>query len=160
MKKILLFALCALTVFCAVSCGNEKTEAPSVTADSPSTDAAGAPEATEQPAETEKPAASDSHVDVDLTTLNSTMVYSEVSNMINEPEKYVGKTIKMKGQFNASYFEGTGNYYYYVVIADATACCAQGLEFVWEGEHSFPDDYPENGAEVIVTGVYGQYEEL
>ncbi|MBQ7499646.1 MAG: hypothetical protein IJT91_02000, partial [Clostridia bacterium] len=105
-------------------------------------------------------AASDSPVDVDLTTLNSTMVYSEVSNMINEPEKYVGKTIKMKGQFNASYFEGTGNYYYYVVIADATACCAQGLEFVWEGEHSFPDDYPENGAEVVVTGVYGQYEEL
>ena len=36
-------------------------------------------------------------VDVDLTALSSTMVYSEVFNMLNTPENYVGKTIKMTG---------------------------------------------------------------
>ncbi len=41
-------------------------------------------------------------IDVDLTTLSGTMVYSEVFNMIANPEDYVGKTIKMQGQFFVS----------------------------------------------------------
>ncbi len=39
-------------------------------------------------------------IDVDLTQLSSTMVYSEVYNMINTPEDYIGKTVKMSGTFN------------------------------------------------------------
>ena len=37
-------------------------------------------------------------VDLDLTVLSSTMVYSEVYNMMNEPEPYEGKMVKMQGQ--------------------------------------------------------------
>ena len=39
-------------------------------------------------------------VDVDLTKLSSTMVYSEVYNMVNTPEDYTGKTVRMTGSFN------------------------------------------------------------
>ncbi len=103
--------------------------------------------------------------DVDLTTLSSTMVYSEVYNMMVSPESYVGKTVKMNGQF-ALYqsVDANGNLipdqiYFACVIADATACCSQGLEFVLAGEHSYPDDYPELGTEVTVTGTFELYEE-
>ena len=52
-----------------------------------------------------------------------------------------------------------GQVYYACVIADATACCQQGLEFVLSGNHTFPDDYPEVGEEITVTGTFGTYEE-
>ena len=104
-------------------------------------------------------------VDVDLTTLSSTMVYSEVYNMMVSPESYVGKTIKMNGQF-ALYqsVDANGNLipdqiYFACVIADATACCSQGLEFVLAGEHSYPDDYPELGTEITVVGTFQTYED-
>ena len=43
---------------------------------------------------------------------------------------------------------------YAVVISDATACCQQGLEFKWQGEHAYPADYPPEGAEIEVTGTF------
>lgn len=96
---------------------------------------------------------------VDLTILSSTMVYSEVYNMMVTPEDYVGGTVKMKGQF--AVYEDTNNNknYYAVVIADATACCQQGLEFVLDGDYQYPNDYPEQGAEITVTGTFQTYEE-
>ena len=39
-----------------------------------------------------------------------------------------------------------------LLIEDSTKCCSQSVEFVWNGEHSFPGDYPASGAEVTVTG--------
>ena len=35
--------------------------------------------------------------DVDLTQLSSTLVYAEVYNMASNPQSYVGKTVRMKG---------------------------------------------------------------
>lgn len=94
---------------------------------------------------------------VDLTVLSSTMVYSEVYNMMVMPENYVGKTVKIDGAF--AVYEGDNRNYYACVIADATACCSQGIEFVWNGEHSYPEDYPELGSEIIVQGIFDTYEE-
>jgi hypothetical protein len=99
-------------------------------------------------------------VDVDLTEMSSTMVYAEVYNITNNPDKYMGKTIRMSGPYQASYYDETGLYYHYVIVEDAAACCAQGLEFIWNGEHTFPDDYPLAQAKIEVTGVFGSYEEL
>ena len=97
---------------------------------------------------------------IDLTKLSGTLVYAEVYNMTNSPEDYIGKTIKMSGTYNASFYEPTQQYYHAVIIQDAAACCASGLEFQWSGKHTYPDDYPENGTIVEVTGVFGTYEEL
>lgn len=98
-------------------------------------------------------------LDVDLTTLSSTMVYSEVYNMMYEPDRYVGKRIKMDGQFAVYEDPNTGAVYTACIIMDATACCSQGLEFVLAGEKTYPDDYPELGSEIIVTGIFQLYDE-
>ena len=68
--------------------------------------------------------------DIDLTTMNSTMVYSQVSNMVNKPGDYKGKVVKAKGTCGIYADSKTGKKYYSVIIKDATACCSQGLEFV------------------------------
>lgn len=99
-------------------------------------------------------------VDVDLTLLSSTMVYAEVYNIMMNPTQYIGKTIKINGPYYAQYFDETGLFYHYVIIEDATACCAQGLEFIWNGEHIYPDDYPEDQTRIEVIGVFDSYEEL
>ena len=99
-------------------------------------------------------------VDVDLTTLGSTMVYAEVTSMMNNPDDYFGKTIKMSGPYAVAFYNETGLYYHYVIVEDATACCQGGLEFIWNGDHVYPDDYPEEKSSIEVEGVFGSYEEL
>ncbi len=98
-------------------------------------------------------------VDLDLTKLSGTVVYSQVYDMVAQPEAYLGQRIKMKGSF--SYFKDpdTQQEYFAAVIADATACCAQGIEFVWKGEHTYPLDYPPPDAEITVTGTFSPYYE-
>lgn len=97
---------------------------------------------------------------VDLTKLSTTMVYAEVYNMLASPKSYVGRTIRMRGPYSVSFYEPTGLNYHFVIVEDAAACCQQGLEFEWIGEHSYPEDYPEPGAHIEVTGVFEGYEEL
>lgn len=100
-----------------------------------------------------------SDVDVDLTELSSTMVYTEVYNMVYWPEKYIGKKVRMEGPFITMKDETTGMMYYACIIQDATACCSQGLEFVLKGEHSYPEDYPEEGTDITVMGEFDTYME-
>lgn len=106
-----------------------------------------------------------SQIDVDLTTLSSTMVYAEVFNMMMNPGDYIGKTVKMRGAFGIGYSykeDGTmdeNTLVYACVIADATACCSQGIEFILSVEHTYPDDYPELGSEITVVGTFATYEE-
>ena len=100
-----------------------------------------------------------SQVDVDLTQMSSTMVYSEVFNMVNEPDDYLGKMIKMEGTFALYHDENTGKDYYACIIQDATACCAQGIEFVLTEEYACPADYPQEGGFITVTGVFDTYQE-
>lgn len=68
-------------------------------------------------------------IDLDLTTLSSTVVFSEVYNMLNNPDNFKGKVIKMEGKLNHYYDKKKKRHRYAVMIADATACCQQGLEF-------------------------------
>lgn len=100
----------------------------------------------------------DDETDIDLTQLNSSMVYAQVSDMINNSDNYLGKTVKAKGAF--SYFQDSdGREFFAVLISDATACCAQGIEFVLDGDYSYPDDYPADGTEITVVGKFNYYEE-
>ena len=109
--------------------------------------------------ETEKNAYTEEDIDVDLTTLSSIIVYSEVYNMMLYPDDYIGKTVKMEGAFAKYYDEATDKTYYACVIADATACCSQGLEFEPTEDYVYPDDYPADGENVCVIGVFDTYEE-
>lgn len=97
-------------------------------------------------------------LDVDLTELSSTMVYSEVYNMMCMPDDYRGKVVKIQGTFNIYEDPATGKIYYACIISDATACCSQGMEFLPEGL-SYPKDFPKLGSEITVIGVYETYNE-
>ena len=98
---------------------------------------------------------------VDLTALSSTMVYAEVYNILVYPEDYIDKTIKMRGYYSPTlnYYGQPDLYYHFVVIEDATECCRQGLEFIWDGEHAYPDDYPAENTLIEVVGIFGRYED-
>lgn len=98
-------------------------------------------------------------VDVDLTLMGSDLVYATVYQMMSKPEEYEGKTIRIEGKYYASYYPITDKYYNYCLIADAAACCSQGLEFELGGGAVYPDGYPEDQSEVIVTGVFETYTE-
>ena len=95
-------------------------------------------------------------VDLDLTQLSSTLIYSEVYNMLITPDDYKGKIVKMKGQFNQYTDEQTGKTYNAVIIPDATACCQQGLEFELSDKTN-PNF--EQGAEITVVGTFDTYSE-
>lgn len=104
--------------------------------------------------------APEASVDVDLSVMDSDMIYATVYQMMSDPEQYVGKTFRIEGKFYVTYDEMTKNQYYYCVIKDATECCAQGLEFVWgDGSHIHPDEYPTDGTEVVVDGTFELYME-
>lgn len=94
------------------------------------------------------------NIDIDLTQMSSTLVYSEVYNMISNPSAYEGKVVKMSGMY--TYAEGGTQIYHACIIADATACCQQGMEFV-------PTDInfvaPEVGTQITVTGTFTIYYE-
>ena len=94
-------------------------------------------------------------IDVDLSILSSTMIYAEVYDMVYNPESYYGKVIRIQGTCAMYADPNTGTVYYACIIQDATACCSQGLEFTLVNE----DEYPDQGAEITVTGTFETYEE-
>ena len=166
MKKILCVLLIVLTLVPLAACGREKDKGAATTnpADNQAPEASVSQRPPSEKKPESKPAASEptqstDGVDVDLTRLSSTMVYSEVYNMMNAPGDYIGKTIKMTGQF--VYYENpdTKAQYFTCIIGDAMACCSQGLEFVLTGKHTYPDDYPELDSEITVSGTFELYEE-
>ena len=131
MKKLICAALAAIIVIALFAgCGKDKEAAQSAKA---------------------------AEYDVDLTELSSTMVYSEVYGMMMSPEAYVGKTVKMNGAF--AVYEGENRNYYACLIADATACCSQGIEFVLDGDYAYPNDYPALGTDITVAGTFDTYYE-
>ncbi len=139
MKKI----ICILALF-LVACANTSSKANTAKADTST-----------QKKQSEAKESSDI---VDLTKMSGTIVYSEVYNMLITPQEYMGKTVIMNGLFNAyENSEGTEMIFGCVVL-DATACCAQGLEFILDGEYQYPEDYPEYGSEITVKGVFDVYE--
>ena len=113
----------------------------------------------EEMSATDDDQAGEDGIDVDLTVLSGTMVYSEVYNMMYYPENYIGKTVKMKGAYAVFYDDTTGKYYHGCVISDATACCSQGIEFELSEDKKYPDDYPAQGEEICVTGTFDTYQE-
>ena len=96
-----------------------------------------------------------SDVDIDLSRYSITMAQAELYNMMMEPERYEGKKVRLHGAFDVFEYEEHGAVHqsYACIIQDATACCAQGMEFVL-ASGSYPDDYPRIGEECTITGRY------
>ena len=178
MKRLfcLLLAVCMAVSLCACGKDSEKgaeTDTPSsneeISAPAEIIPTPGEQETQDEQQPPEEPGQTQTSadgVDVDLTVLSSTMVYSEVYNMLYfYPEDYYGKTVKMTGLFNVYQWVDENGVVldmpvaYACIISDATACCAEGVEFVLEGDLTYPDDYPELGTEITVIGEFQPYEE-
>ncbi len=144
MKKSIAFLLILVLACLLTACGSE----PAAPADTPTAEPEAAATAVPEPV-----------YDVDLTKLSSTMVYSEVYAMMSDPDAYMGQSVRMNGTFSVYHDETTDKYYFACVIADATACCSQGIEFVLSGDYRYPQDYPELGSEITVAGTFGTYYE-
>ena len=97
--------------------------------------------------------------DVDLTVISGLLVYSEVYNMMAYSEDYVGKSVKMKGIYTVYIDDVTGALYHACIVQDATACCATGIEFELTDDYVYPDDYPKEGDEITVSGVFDTYDD-
>ena len=164
MKKLLCLLMTFALLFSLAACsggGDANSQAASSTASEPASsvvDAAldQAQSASSADNNTADPPKTDG-VDVDLTTMSSTMVYSEVLNMQQTPEKYLGKIVKMSGPFSVTEIEDKR--YFACLIKDATACCSTGIEFELAGEHSYPEDYPAKDTEITVIGSFTTYME-
>ena len=171
MKRLfcLLLAVCMMVFLC--SCGKgggEDAGNDTLSSDeeaSASAEIIPTPNQQETPEKSGQAQPSAGKVDVDLTVLSSTMVYSEVYNMLyNDPAYYLGKTVKARGEVSIYQLVTDGVLQpdpvsYACIISDAAACCAEGMEFVLEGNYTYPDDYPELGAEITVIGEFQSYEE-
>ena len=171
MKRLfcLLLAVCMMVFLC--SCGKgggEDAGNDTLSSDeeaSASAEIIPTPNQQETPEKSGQAQPSAGKVDVDLTVLSSTMVYSEVYNMLyNDPAYYLGKTVKARGEFSIYQLVTDGVLQpdpvsYACIISYAAACCAEGMEFVLEGNYTYPDDYPELGAEITVIGEFQSYEE-
>ena len=156
MKKVLCLICAFITAASLAACDDAKSGTSTVADSAKVTTAApAAPETTA--AVTEKTSADLGNIEIDMTEMNSTMVYTQVSDMLTTPDDYLGKTVKMTGTF--SIYEGDTRNYYACLIADATACCSQGIEFVLDGDFKYPDDYPALGTDITVTGVFDSYYE-
>ena len=177
MKRIfcLLLAVCMMASLCACGKGREKdagndtpssnVEVSAPTESIPAPNEQETPDEQQTPEEPEQTQTSADGVEVDLTVLSSTMVYSEVYNMLyNDPAHYLGKTVKARGTFSIYQLVTAGVLQpdpvsYACIISDAAACCAEGMEFVLEGDLTYPDDYPELGTEITIIGEFQSYEE-
>lgn len=95
--------------------------------------------------------------DLDLTKFSSVMVYSGLFNVLSNPSAYSGKIIKLTGQFAFVHDEESGENYYGVEVVDASACCSIGIDFVLKNSYKYPQDYPEVGEVITVSGKFEQY---
>ncbi len=170
LKKLCLVALSSLIVLSCVSCGSESSPAtiPVIGGEESSqplvVDESDI-EAYEQAQEEEREALAHKFydderedavigdIDIDLSVLSTTMVYSQVFDIMSYPSEYVGQTIKAVGTFYADYYEPIDEGFTYVVINDATGCCPQGLEFLSTQEMEIPKD----GSTVEIVGVFEEY---
>lgn len=164
MKKLFLLLLCIILVSCKAKDKTETaglqaaSEAKNSVIESPSGGIESRSQATLPSLQANLPQKNTEKIDLDLTQMSATMIYSTMFDMLVMAEDYVDKNIKVTGWFETYTDPQTGELYYAVVVPDATACCQQGLEFVWIGEHKYPEDFPEVGQDITVTGVYKMIE--
>jgi hypothetical protein len=158
MKKALFIMLCAAALVLA-GCGQKETSVTTVNALTTVVPTVQTKSSTAVPIfseATDAPASEFSAMEIDLTSMSSTMVYSYVFNMISTPDDFIGQRFRIRGIYDEQYWDQTNLTYHYIVIADATACCAQGLEFVLTDPNVA---YPQVGEEFEISGVFGTYEE-
>ena len=95
-------------------------------------------------------------VDIDLEGLNKNMITAQMTAISQDPSSYLGKTIRVTGVYDQTYYEQLDKYYNWVLGYDETGCCAAwGMEF-------YGDEVPESIApytSISMVGTISTYDE-
>ena len=96
--------------------------------------------------------------DVDLSLYNDLMAYSMLTDMTNNPDNYLGKSVRAVGQYvTVDNFIQERNIHY-VLIAGVDVCCPEVLEFMYDENSSNETVFPEEGMVIDITGTFLGYE--
>ena len=98
--------------------------------------------------------ASAKNVQLDLTSLSSTVADAQLQKLQNNRDFYKGLVMKIKGDFNYTYVKETDKTYYNCIFA--STCCPNGLEFVLADSSKYPS---EQWTPITVIGEFNYYEE-
>ena len=91
-------------------------------------------------------------VDIDLTRMSATMAASTATDMLAQnPQNYLGKTVKVSGIFAPFLYEGET--YYFVEIAATDECCPP---IAFEIRHDGGFEGFEEGTVIEVVGVFAE----
>ena len=102
-----------------------------------------------------------SDYDADLASMDTDTAYAAIYNILSNPNAFVGTTTRIRGSVLFTTNTDQTSTYANVVLTDSSGKNMQGVEFLRgaDGEYSCPDDYPEEGTDVIVTGMFETYYE-
>ena len=157
MKRFRQFVYILLILGLVSACGTKKEAVVTVNTPTPEPQETATPEMTEEPEkETEETTeegtvVTDGDVDMDLTFMSGTALYSQVYNMVNYPDEYVGQKIRVRGILSMG-INSAQESIYGVIIPDAAGCCAEGMQILPEDENEV---LPETGEEIYVEGTFG-----
>ncbi len=135
-------SLCLIMLF-AVSCGSGQSSVNSEKKE----DKAVAEQKKESVAEVQK----DVKIDVDLTKVNTNMVYVQVFYMMQKPQDYNGQTIRLPGVCTIMKNKTTQQRTYNCNVLDGTGCCAKMIPFKLADTNAA---YPKSGEAITVTGKF------
>jgi hypothetical protein len=99
-------------------------------------------------------------VDYDFTKYNTQMRESLFNSMVGDPDSYVGKVFRVRSEYIPHFDDETGQIHHFVIVEGLASCGPKPIEFMWSGERVYPDDYPQAGTIIEVTGVLGSYGEM
>lgn len=158
MKRIGLTAILLCCLLGMTSC--QKEESAPTASSSPhaaSTVFSSAPTSTQTP--TPEPTAEPTPItlengEIDLTQMSSTMVYSYIFNLMYDPTPFIGKRFCIQGIYDENYWAENDTTYHCILIPDAAACCAQGIEFVLTDENA---SYPQPADDIEINGILTTY---
>lgn len=105
-------------------------------------------------------ASEESDVDIDISVLSATMAYSQAYIMEQNPEDYVGKTVRISGEYAFYEDTNTNRVRGWAMIADASACCSTGIELALDDSYVYPGDYPSRGDVITAVGTFSLNEEM
>jgi len=97
-----------------------------------------------------------SAVNIDFTVFSGEEFDEEYFSLMWETENSFGKIVRVIGTYNGFFDEPTNRYLHYVLIDDAEGCCVLFFEFKWN-EDNITVAFPEEGAIIDLTGVFGEY---
>lgn len=99
-----------------------------------------------------------SDVDIDLTDVSSTIAYTQLFVIQRKPDEYIGKTVKLNGEFQV--IENTENNikFFAIIVSDDAACCKVGYEIVFSEKYKQSTDFPQIGENVTLVGKVNGFE--